>query len=69
MVDTLNALCNMNPEYESIIESVPKLMKLDFSAFLEPRYDCADQPEIKKDYVRLMAACDVHYDLYFGLVL
>ena len=48
MVDTLNVLCNMNPEYESIIESVPKLMKVDFSALLEPRYDYADQSEMKK---------------------
>ena len=69
MVDTLNVLCNMNPEYESIIESVPKLMNVDFSALLEPRYDYADQPEIKKERVRLMAACTVHYDLDFGLVL
>ena len=65
MVETLNVLCDINPEYESIIESVPKLMKVDFSALLEPRYGYADQPEIKKERVRLMVACAVHYDLDF----
>ena len=69
MVYTLNVLCDLNPEYEAIIESVPKLMNVDFSGLLEPRYDYADQPEIKKERVHLMAACAVHYDLDFGLVL
>ena len=48
MLDTLDVLCDLNPEYEAIIESVPKLMNVDFSGLLEPRYDYADQPEIKK---------------------
>ena len=26
MIDTLDILCNVNPEYEAIIEYVPKLM-------------------------------------------
>ena len=48
---------------------MPKLMRVDFSALLQPRYDYADQPEIKKERVRLMKACAVYYDLDFGLML
>ena len=34
-----------------------------------PRYDYADQKEIDPHMVRLLAACAVHYNLDFGLVL
>ncbi|KAL7523685.1 hypothetical protein ACHAXR_000287, partial [Thalassiosira sp. AJA248-18] len=65
----LNILASMNPEYEAIITNVPKLMDVDFSALLDERLDYAEQTHIKKERVRLMAACAVHYDLDFGLVL
>ncbi|KAL7525720.1 hypothetical protein ACHAXR_001127, partial [Thalassiosira sp. AJA248-18] len=59
----------MNPEYEAIITNVPKLMNVDFSALLDERLDYAEQTHIKKERVRLMEACAVHYDLDSGLVL
>ena len=34
-----------------------------------PRYDYADQKEIDPYRVRLLAAFEAHYNLYFGLVL
>ena len=46
MIHTLDVLCDMNPEYEVIIEYVPKLTKVDFSALLQPHYDYADQPKV-----------------------
>ena len=69
MVDTLETLSGMNPEYEAIIEKVPKLMGVDFSSLLDERLDYADQTQIKKERVWLMMACAVYYDLDFGLVL
>ena len=69
IIDTMDILCDVNPEHEAIIEYLPKLMKVDFSALLQPRYDYGDQQKTKKERVRLMAACAVHYDLDFGLVL
>lgn len=62
-------LSGMNPEYEVIIISVLELLKVDFSALLQEQLDYADQTEIKKSRIWMMAACDVHYDLEFGLVL
>ena len=67
--NSLETLSGMNPEYEAIIKYVPKLIGVDFSALLDERLDYADQTHIKKERVRLMAACAVYYDLDFGLVL
>ena len=39
MVDTLETLSGMNPEYEAIIEKVPNLMGVDFSSLLDERLD------------------------------
>ena len=69
MVDTLETLSSMDPEYEAIIKNVPKLMKVNFSSLLDERLDYAEQTQISKERVWLMAACAVYYDLDFGLVL
>ena len=69
MADTLETLLGMNTEYEAIIENIPRLMVVDFSLLLAERLDYAYQTQIKKDQFQSMAACAVHYDLGFGLVL
>ena len=62
-------LSDMHPDYESMIVTVPKLMNVDFSSLRIPRYDYASQTEIDKRRVWLLAACAVHYNLDFGLVV
>ena len=59
----------MNPEYAAVIEYVPMLTKINFSALRDPDPNYATRREISKNLVWLMAACAVHYDLDFGLVL
>ena len=65
-IDALETLSEMNPEYEAIINYVPRLIGMDFSALLNERLDYADQTNIKQGQVRLMVACAVYYDLDFG---
>ena len=67
--NSLETLSGMNPEYETMIEMVPKLLDVGFLSLLNERLDYANQMEIKKDRVWLMAACAVYYNLDFGLVL
>ena len=65
----LSTLSAMHPDYEALIVNVPILMTVDFSSLLEPRHDYATQEQIDPKRVRLLAACAVHYNLDFGLVM
>ena len=67
--NSLETLSGMDPEYETMIVMISKLINVIFLSLLNERLDYADQTEIKKDQVWLMAACAVYYDLDFGLVL
>ena len=64
----LLALAAVDVDYEVMIESVPKLMALDFSPLRLPRKNYEDQAEIPKSRIRLMGACAIHYGLDMGLV-
>ena len=68
-LDAAQVLSSMSPEYAAIIEYVPILQGIDFSALKDPDPNYATRKEISKNLVWLMAACAVHYDLNFGLVL
>ena len=57
----------MHPDYEAIIDNVPKLLNIDFSSLKLPRYDYGTQAQIEPRRVWLLAACAVHYNLDFGL--
>jgi len=59
----------VNPDHAALFEYVPKLMKVDFSRLREPWYDYAHQKGIDRHRVWLLAACAVHYNLDFGLVM
>ena len=67
--DMKRTLSDMNPEWAAVIEYVPMLTEIDFSALRQPDPDYATRKEISKHLVWLMAACAVHYDLDFSLVL
>ena len=62
-------LADAHPGQAALLEYVPKLMKVDFSSLHEPWYDYAHQTEIDRHRVWLLAACAVHYNLDFGLVM
>ena len=68
-LDATQVLSSMSPEYAAIIEYVPILQGIDFSALKDPDPNYATRKEISKNLVWLMAACAVRYDLDFGLVL
>ena len=69
VTDAEAALSSLSPEFEAIIFYVPTLLKINFSALRDPDPNYATRKEISKRLVWLMAACAVHYDLDFGLVL
>ena len=65
----MSVLPTSHPDLGAMIDCVPKLLKVDFSELKVLRYDYADQKEIEPHRVWLLAACAVHYNLDFGLVL
>ena len=67
--DDVLEILKEHPDYEAMIKNLPRLLEIDFSALREPRADYADQVEISKERVDMLAACAVHYDLDFGLVI
>ena len=63
-------LADAHPDHAALLEYVPKLMKVDFSSLRKPWYEYADQTaDIDRHRVWLLAACAVHYNLDFGLVM
>ena len=60
---------DLNPDWKALVVHVPRLMATDFSDLRLPRLGHADQTEIDKKRVWLMAACAVHYNLNMGLVV
>ena len=65
----LTFLATIRPDFKAMIREVPLLLKTDFSSLRLPRYDYADQTKIDPKRVWLLAACAVHYNLDFGLVV
>ena len=65
----LTLFSNTNPDWASLITLVPKLRQVDFLSSQILRHDYALQTHINPRRVWMLAACAVHYDLYFGLVV
>ena len=64
----MNVPADMHPDYTVLIDHVLKLMQVDFSSSHQPRHDCAQQTEVNKKIVLLLAACAVYCNLNFVLV-
>jgi len=67
--DSVKEILSENADYDALMTNLPKLLETDLSSLKEPRQDYANQDEISKERVQLLAACAVHYDLDFGLVI
>ena len=65
----LHSVSLIQPDFKDMIDSVPALLKVDFSSLCDPVLDYASQTNINPDRVRLMSACAVHYNLDIGLVV
>jgi hypothetical protein len=64
----LGVLSTTHPDFEAMITSIPRLLKVDFTSLKTPVMDYASHTSIAPARVRMLTACAVHYDLDFGLV-
>ena len=53
----------------TMVTSIERTKKIDFSPLRLPRFDYADQNEISPERVLMLEACAIHYNLDFGLVV
>ncbi len=64
----LGVLSRIHLDFEVMITSIPRLLKVDFTSLKNPVMDYASHTSIAPARVRMLTACAVHYDLDFGLV-
>ena len=68
-IDARVAMSRVSPEYEAIIDNVPKLLMVDFSSLLDEDLEYASRVDIEKPMVWKMTACLVYYKMDYGLVV
>jgi len=62
-------LRHLHPDVEALVDNVPRLLRVPFMSLRSPRLGFDQQTSISKQRVHLLAACAVHYNLDFGLVV
>lgn len=69
---TLNPTTPVQFMISSIALAKPSVMnsrRIDFTPLLLPRFEYATQKEINQTRVDMLAACTIHYNLNFGLIV
>ena len=61
-------LRGVSKAFRDMVDNVPRLLDVDFSALTEPRLNYAAQTEIDMNRVEQLSAASVYYNLNFGLV-
>ena len=65
----ITAVCGTSKKLHTMVQSVERVRRVDFSPLRLPRYDYAQQTEIDPKRVLMLEACAIHYNLDFGLVV